>query len=145
MTQETPIKVLSLLGVALVSMAFTFAVTVSNASFTQVYNPIPQGPSPANVMAVLDNVSSSYSNIVYAQLVKPEAPGFAMAGDNLAFAVQGAGSQVANFLGLGPSSEVYSARPQVAGASTKIVVSKYYPATSGGGLGLFSLLMGNNN
>jgi hypothetical protein len=144
MTQETPIKVLSLLGVALVSMAFTFAVTVSNASFTQVYNPIPQGPSPANVMAVLDNVSNSYSNFVYAQLVRPEAPEYAMAADNVAFVAQGADSQISSFLGLG-NQNVYSDRPQVAGASTEVVVSKYYPSSSGGGPGFFSLLMGNSN
>jgi hypothetical protein len=143
MTEETPVKVLSLLGVALVSMAFTFAVTVSNASFAQVYNPIPQGPSPANIMAVLDKVSNSYSNFVYAQLVKPEAPEYAEASDNLAFVAQGAGSQISNFLGLG-SQDVYVARPQVAGASTEIVVSKYYPP-SGGGPGFFSLIMGNSN
>ena len=144
MTQETPAKVLSLLGVALVSMSFMFAVTLSNASFTQVYNPIPDIFSPAKVMAVLDNVSNSYSNFVYDQLVKPEAPGYALAADNLAFIGQGAGHQVSNYLGLG-AQNAHVLRQQVAGASTKVIVSKYYPATSGGGLGLFSLLMGPDN
>ena len=143
MTHETPAKVLSLLGVALVSMSFMFAVTVSNASFTQVYNPIPDILGPAKVMAVLDNVSNSYSKFVYAQLVRPEAPGYAMAADNLAYIGQEAGSQISGYLGLGAQS-VYSLRPQVAGASTRVIVSKYYPS-SGGGTGLFSLLMGPGN
>jgi hypothetical protein len=144
MTQETPAKVLSLLGVALVSLSFMFAVTVSNASFTQVYNPIPDNLGPAKVMAVLDNVSNSYSNFVYAQLVRPEAPGYAMAADNLAFVGQGASEQISNYLGLGAQSS-YVTRPQVAGASTEVIISKYYPVASGGGLGLFSLLMGSSN
>ncbi len=144
MTQETPAKVISLLGVALVSLSFMFAITLSNASFTQVYNPIPDIFGPAKTMAVLDNVSSSYSNFVYAQLVRPESPEFAMAADNLAYIGQEAGSQISNYLGLN-SQSVYSLRPQVAGASTQIVISKYYPATSGGGLGIFSLLMGPSN
>ncbi len=144
MTEETPAKVLSLLGVALVSMSFMFAITVSNASFTQVYSPIPDTLGPAKVMAVLDKVSNSYSKFVYAQLIRPEAPGYALAADNLAFIGQGAGSQISNYLGLG-TQNVYTARPQVAGASTEVIISKYYPAASGGGLGLFSLLMGSNN
>jgi hypothetical protein len=143
MTQETPAKVLSLLGVALVSMSFMFAVSLSNASFTQVYNPIPDVLGPSKVMAVLDSVSNSYSKFVYAQLVRPEAPEYAMAADNLAFIGQGASSQISNYLGLG-AQNVYVARPQVAGASTEVIISKYYP-TSGGGLGIFSLLMGSSN
>jgi hypothetical protein len=142
MTEETPAKVLSLLGVALVSMSFMFAVTLSNASFTQVYNPVPDIFAPAKVMAVLDNVSNSYSNFVYAQLVRPEAPGYAMAADNLAYIGQEAGPQISNYLGLG-AQKVYAIRPQVAGASTEVIISKYYPAASGGGL--FSLLLGPGN
>jgi len=144
MTEETPVKVLSLLGVALVSMSFMFAVTVSNASFTQVYNPVPDIFAPAKVMAVLDNVSNSYSNFVYAQLVRPEAPEYAMAADNLAYIGQEAVPQISNYLGL-DTQKVYAIRPQVAGASTEVIISKYYPATSGGGLGLFSLLLGPGN
>ena len=108
MTEETPAKVLSLLGVALVSMSFMFAVTVSNASFTQVYNPMPDIFAPANVMAVLDNVSNSYSNFVYAQLVRPEAPGYAMAARQ--FGLYWSREQVrrsASFLGLG-AQRVYA-------------------------------------
>jgi hypothetical protein len=141
MTHETPEKVLSLLGAALVSMAFLFAVTVSNASFTQVYNPPPDIFGPAKVMAVLDSVSNSYSNFVYAQFVRPEAPEYAMAWDNLAFVGQGAGSQIAGALGLG---NVGSPVSQVAGASTVDVISKYYPS-SGGGPGMFSLLIGKSD
>jgi hypothetical protein len=143
MTQETPAKVLSLLGISLVSMAFMFAVTISNASFTQVYNPVPDIFGPSKVVAALDNVSNSYSNFVYAQFVRPEAPEYAMAADNLAFIGQNAGSQISNFLGLGQQN-VYADRPEVAGESTEIVTSNLYPS-SGGGMGLFSLLLGNKN
>jgi hypothetical protein len=140
MTEETPAKVMSLLGVALMSLSFMFAVTISQASFTQVYNPIPDAFSPAKVVAVLDNVSNSYSKLVYAQLVRPEAPEYAMAVDNLAFIRDQTGAQISGYLGF-DAQTAYSARPQVAGASTEVVVSKYYPS-SGGGMGIFSLLMG---
>ena len=144
MTQETPAKVFSLLGAALVSLSFMFAVTVSNASFTQVYNPVPDIFAPAKVMTVLDKASNSYSNFVYAQFIRPEAPGFAMAADNLAFIGQEAGPQLSSLLGL-KAQNAYAYRPEVAGASTQVIVSKYYPASSGGGPGLFSLLLGSKN
>lgn len=143
MTQETPAKVLSLLGVALISMSFMFAVTISNSSFTQVYNPIPDTFGQTNAMSVLDNASNSYSKFVYNQLIRPEAPGYAMAIDNLVYIGHEAGSQISNYLGLGDLND-YAKRQQVAGASTKVVISKYYPS-SGGGQGLFSLLVGSNN
>lgn len=146
MTEETPAKVMSLLGTALVSMAFTFAITVSQASFTKVYNPIPDTFAPQNVMAVLDNVSNSYSKAVYANLVEPEAPGYALAADNLAYIGHEAGSQLLSFVGLGDLAQVnqnLAVQPQVAGASTHMVTSKYYPA-SGGGPGIFSLLIGSS-
>ncbi len=144
MTEETPAKVMSLLGVALVSMAFTFAITVSQASFTQIYNPIPDTLSPQNVMAFLDTTSNSFSNAVYKNLVEPEKPGFAMAVDNMSYIGQEVGPQLLSFVGLSGSAEGQVSAPQVAGASTQIVESEYYPS-SGGGLGLFSLLLGSSN
>lgn len=141
LVQETPAKVLSLLGISLVSMAFTFAITLSQASFTKVYSPLPDPVSPPNVMALLDNVSNSFSKAVYANLVAPQAPGFAMAADNLAFIGQEAGPQILSLAGLGRlnSQPAQVAQPQVAGASTQAVVSQYYPASSAEGFSINSL------
>ena len=114
---------MSLLGIALVSLSFMFAVTISQASFTQVYNPIPDVFAPAKVMAALDNVSNSYSNFVYAQLVRPEAPEYAMAVDNLAFIRDQSGAQISGYLGFNAQT-AYAVRPQVAGAYIKGVALK---------------------
>src|SRR5882724_8761398 len=71
LTEETPAKVIGLLSVALTSMFFLFVVTASNADFSGAKNPFPQGPSPANVVAVLDVASNSYSNFLNANLISP--------------------------------------------------------------------------
>jgi hypothetical protein len=100
MTQETPAKVFSLLGTALFSMAFLFAVTLSNASFTQVYNPLPNPLAPANVMAMVDNVSHDYAMFVQTDLVNPGQQSYAMAADNIAFIGQNAGPQLMSMTGI---------------------------------------------
>lgn len=71
MTEESPQKVLSLLGVALVSMSFLFAVTITNASFTKTEMPLPDVFGPQNVVSVLDGAANDYSNFVTAYLVQP--------------------------------------------------------------------------
>ncbi len=120
MTQETPVKVFSLLAVALTSMAFLLAITISNASFSEA-QPLPDVFGPTNAMAVLDNVSNSYSNLLYANFINPAAEQYAFYGDNLAFIAQNAGPQILQLAGLqGLGQAPAAARAQVAGAFTQL-------------------------
>src|SRR6185503_17544755 len=82
LTQETPSKVMGLLAASVASLAFLFAVTISNASFHQVYEPVPDTFGPAKVMAVLDVVSNSYSGFLADNLLGPAQAQFAYVADN---------------------------------------------------------------
>jgi hypothetical protein len=142
MTQETPGKIFSLLGVAMFSLTLMFVVTVSDASFDKVYNPLPQIASPTQVVSALDFASNAYSKFIYANLINPAEQQYAFVSDNVGFVADNAGPQLMAMAGLEGSS-VHSAQPQVAGASTEIITSNLYPS-SGGGFGLFSLILGSN-
>jgi hypothetical protein len=87
MTEETPVKVMGFLSASLLSLAFLFAVTVTDASFSGTATALPQGPfdpgkvvsvlqadpfGPDHLMAVLDNVSSGYTKFLTAYLFEPE-------------------------------------------------------------------------
>ncbi len=124
MTQETPVKVFSLLGLALTSMFFLLAVSATNASFAGVESPFPDPFSPDKVVMVLDNAANAYSRLVYVNLVEPGQADYALAADNLGFIGQEAGPQIMSYLGLdGQNQPIF----EVAGASQQIVVSQYYP------------------
>lgn len=143
LTHETQGKVISLLGAALVSLMFLFAVTVSNAGFQGVQNPLPNPFASAKVVAVLDNVSNSYSKFLYANLINPLGQQYAFVADNVSFVADNAGPQIIQMAGLqnlAESQTAYAMKPQVAGASTQVVYSQYYPSSSGG---VFSLFVGH--
>ncbi len=124
LTQETPAKVLSLVGASLFSMFFLFAVSNTNASFTGTESSLPDIASPARVMSVLDNAANSYSNFVDAYLVKPGVESYAFGKDNLDYIIDEAGPQILAISGFDslvdqPSSQASSA-PRVAGAYTEV-------------------------
>lgn len=89
MTEETPAKVMSLLGVSLFSLAFLFAISASNASFRgpEVMLPDPFNPQP--VVRGLDVVAYNYSQFIHQNLTGPAVASFAFfnqsAADNLAW------------------------------------------------------------
>jgi hypothetical protein len=136
MTEETPAKVLGLLGVALTSMFFLFTVTVSNANFTQTQNAFPDPFSPAKVMAFLDNTSNSYSNFVNANLVQPAQNDYAIYQYNLKYVIDEAGPSILAYTGLSSYAEntAYQAQatPQVAGAFTSQQMATSRQPDSGG-------------
>jgi len=116
---------------------------MGDASFDKVYSPLPQVASPAQVMSMLDYASNGYSKFLYANLITPAQQEFAFVSDNVGFVAQNAGPRIMQMAGLeGTGSQ--AAQPQVAGASTRAVTSDLYPS-SGGGLGLFSLILGSKN
>ncbi|MBI5530431.1 MAG: hypothetical protein HY918_02935 [Candidatus Doudnabacteria bacterium] len=134
MTQETPGKVFSLLGAAFASMFFLFAVTTSNASFEKMEVPFPDVFAPSQVVATLDSVANGYSNFVYANLINPAKQDYAFYADNVSFVAEEAGPsllQIAGLQGLSSPSIAHAENGQVAGASDKIVYSKYYPSSGG--------------
>ncbi len=134
-TNETPVKVLSLLGLAVTSMFFLFAVTVTNASFEQTENPFPVAFAPEQVVAVLDSTANSYSAFLQENLFSPAKKDFAMYADTASFIAENSAPQILHYAGLEGISN-YGRGEQVAGASTERVVSKYYPS-EGGAFGLF--------
>lgn len=129
---------MGLLGAALLSMSFLFAVTFSQASFSQVYQPLPDVFAPANVVASLDQVSHDYAIYVQKTFIARAQSDYALAADNIAFIAQEDGPQFAYMLGLSGSSQS-APQPQVAGASTQINYSPYY-STSNSGFSVDSIL-----
>lgn len=118
LTDETPGKVLGLLGASLVSLSFLFAVSMSNASFSAVYNPLPDPLAPQNVMAVLDNVSHDYAMFINTNLTVPAQQSYALAADNIAFIGQNASYEVASYFG--QQDGLFTVKPMVAGAYTQV-------------------------
>ena len=144
LTEETPGKVMGLLGTAMVSMFFLFAVSVSNANFTQTEKPIPVAFNPDQVVAVLDNAASGYDKFLNDNLFQPAQNSYAVYQYNLAYVIDEAGPGVLAMTGLSSFADATAgaapARPQVAGDSTQVVTSQYYKESSGG---VFSLFFGN--
>lgn len=139
MTQETPAKVCGLLGAAVASMFFLFAVTLTTSN--QV--PFPDPFAPEHVVAALDNVSSGYAMFLDRNLFEPASAQYQFVADNVGFVADNAGPGLASLMGLQGSSEVAqvaTAPPEVAGASDQVVRSQYYPVSSGASM--FSFLLG---
>lgn len=121
MTQETPAKVFSLLGAAMFSMFFLFAVSATNASFTRTESALPNIMAPENVVAALDSIANSYSNFLEANLIQPAEQTFAFVQDNVNYIMDEAGPSILTYTGLSSLAEAVtsSAQPQVAGAFTE--------------------------
>lgn len=130
MTEETPAKVMTLLGVALSSMFFLFVVTFTNASFQQTETSFPNPFAPEKVMAALDGAANSYSNFVAANLTRPLMSDLAFYKANVDWVIDNSDQQILALAGLQPLADAnYNQRsyaPQVAGAYT----SKVQPSPS---------------
>ena len=145
MTNETPAKVMGLLAVSLSSMFFLFAVCVTNANFNQTQNAFPDPFNPAKVVAMVDNVSNSYSNFLSANLFRPAQNSYAIYQYNLAYVMDNAAPSIMAMTGL--QNYAYDSylpgKPTVAGASTQVPSSQVPAASVGGfslGGALYSLL-----
>ena len=142
MTEETPAKVFSLLGVALTSMFFLFAVTATNASFTQTEKSFPTTFNPENVLAVIDSAASGYSKFIGTYVIEPERYSFAVMQYNLNYVIDEASPAILALTGLTALAEInpthLAPRSQVAGAFTRSAVGQGYVAM-GDGLSINSL------
>lgn len=136
LTQETPGKVMGLMGVALFSLAFLFTVSSTDASFSgtqaAVYNPF----SEQSILAALDGTAASYSNFLSANFVAPLMADYEVYGDNLSFAFKESG--LAYALGVeGLMQETHASQSQVAGA---YIASPEYKA-QGGMSSVYSMIL----
>lgn len=141
MTQETPAKVLSWLGVSVASMFLLFAVSYTNSSFTQTEVAFPGTFNPEQVVATLDNVAKAHSEFVAYNVVNPWLESYTILQDNVRYVIDEASPSVLGLTGLTDLASVPSDEPvrsQVAGAFTQENYSEYYPF-EGGGLSVESL------
>lgn len=145
MLEETPAKVLSLLGAALASLAFLFMVSVTDASFEGTLARVPDPLAPEKVVAFVDRTAASYSNFVAANFANPLQFDLALAIDNISWIGSNAKEGAIAMLGLPQQAPSYATitqtKPvgQVAGVRTERKVSSSH---SGGILDtLYSALM----
>lgn len=126
LTDETPGKVMALVGTAMFSLAFMLSVSVSNASFTQTYEPVSDPFSMQNVVATIDNVAGSYSSFLATYLFEPAYETYAIHTQNLGWVMEESG--LAYALGFESSSEAPAiSSGRVAGASTSNIYYYEYP------------------
>lgn len=130
-TNESPEKVMGLLAVSLCSLAFLFAVTASNASFSGTEVRLPDPFNPANVVSMLDYTSNGYARFVATFLTQPAQHDYAYfvnsAQQDFAWVIDNGDQSIADLAGLGdltvqPMSPVVHYAGHVAGASTVHVV-----------------------
>ncbi len=129
--KETPEKVLSLVGAALFSFAFLFAVSATDASLAGTYASIPDPFSPEKVVAVVDNVAQSYSNFLSANFIQPLAVDYKVYGENLVWLAQQSG--VVKFLGLERSEVSLAYKQPVAVLQGKVAGAMIFAPRSNSG------------
>ena len=127
MTEETPAKVLSLLGVSLASMFFLFAVAFTSASFEKQQFAFPDPFNPSRVLATLDQSANSYSRFVAVNMVQPAQESYAVWQDTVAYVIDNADESILAITGLTPLAEVPENQPKVAGAYIQAPPSEYQP------------------
>jgi hypothetical protein len=119
--EETPSKVLSLLGVAMFSLAFMFTVSVSEASFSQTYVSLPDPFGPESVVATVDHTAAGYTSFLNAYLLEPTKQDLSQATEGLAWIWDNSKEDVVVALGLDGVTGVYKdTTGTVAGAYTSI-------------------------
>jgi hypothetical protein len=118
LTEETPGKVMALLGGTLFSLALLFAVNVSGASLGgSTEYALPDPFAPAKVVQAIDNFSAWYSGGLVA-FAEPATMAVKAHTEAMAWAMDEASVPLVRVLGLESLVE-YNSQPQVAGISTK--------------------------
>ncbi|MBI3231640.1 MAG: hypothetical protein HYZ51_00985 [Candidatus Doudnabacteria bacterium] len=113
LTEETPGKVMGLVGVALFSMAILFGVSMSNASFQGAEYALPNPFAPQKVVSVVDTGVQSYANAL-AGFLEPARQAIALHVSEMQWIVSEASPSIARAMGAGSHPKA-----QVAGAFTK--------------------------
>jgi hypothetical protein len=100
MMEETPTKVVSLLGVALTSMALLFMVSTTDASFMGTQAPVPDPFSSDKVVAVVDYAAAGYNSFLQENLFAPAQESYALASDNISWLASNAHDGLVASLGI---------------------------------------------
>lgn len=122
MTHESPGKILSLLGAAVISLFFMTAVSITEVSWQGSSTVSIADPfSPQNVVAFIDQAAWVYSDAAHSTLLDPFADDFALIADNLLWIKDGAEMSLAVAIGLADplpqvSAPLYAPEGRVAGA-----------------------------
>jgi hypothetical protein len=129
LNQETPGKVMALVGTALFSMAFLFSVTVTEASFSGSSVALQENIfQPTTVVAVVDSFTSSYAKFLTANLFAPLSETYAFAADTVNYISDNASEPIVQLAGLDrflqKPVDYGVVRPQVAGASITALTSR---------------------
>jgi hypothetical protein len=118
LVEETPGKVMGLLGAALFSVAFLFAVSASNASFESNQFALPDPFAPGKVVSAIDHMAASYSKML-TNFAQPMQESFAVHVDQAKWILNEASTPLVRTLGLEgsiSSGSVAEPQAQVAGA-----------------------------
>jgi predicted alpha/beta-fold hydrolase len=142
LTEESPAKVMALLGVTLTSMAFLFGVSVSNANFQKTEVALSNPFDPSNVVAVLDNATNAYSKFVAANFTQPLKSDLAFYRDTGHWIIDNSDQQILAMTGLSSLAVYHDPQaPEVAGAYTDVASSDYQSISQGyEPIGLFQVL-----
>jgi hypothetical protein len=116
LTQETPGKVMALLGTAMFSLAFLFTVVSTDSSFSGTPLAVNDPFSIENVVATIDSAAASYDKFLYANLVQPAEETYSLYADNISWLADNSGVTYA--LGFSETETVSQTTGQVAGATT---------------------------
>ncbi len=149
MTQESTGKVMSLLGAALLSLAFLFGAAYTDASFERTEVAMPSPFDPQNVVGFIDHAANSYSNFLYAYVIDSVSYDYALAGENLAWIGSNAKSGLYAMAGIEELPQISSEQlafmnnqPVVAGAYDYVgMVQKSALETQGVLQALYSILV----
>ena len=114
--QETPGKVMGLLGATLFSMALLFSVSLSNASFVSSEYALPDPFAPQKVVSVIDGFAASYSHSL-ANFAAPAKNAMAIHAEGVKWVMAEASNSIVNDLGLNAlAAEQAPTAQKVAGA-----------------------------
>ncbi len=124
MLEETPTKVMSLLGVALASMVMLFMFTATDATFSGSQMSVADPFALDKVVSTIDYASAGYSNFLQANLILPVQDQYAMVSDNVSWIASNAQDGLYAMLGVPQQSDDQTQMAelptagQVAGAHT---------------------------
>jgi len=123
MTEETPGKILGLLGASLASMAFLLMVTATNASFQGSPVSVPDPFGSQNVVAIIDSTAHGYSNFLSANLFQSIQNDIGVFAYNANWVIDNSDNSIVAMLGLQTLANPYGVTPvgtspTVAGAYT---------------------------
>ena len=128
LTEETPGKVMGLVGASLFSLALMLGVSMTDASFSGTQMALVDPFAPEKIMAVVDTAAASYSNLLTINFIQPLVADYKIYGENLSWLAEESG--IAYAMGFesvdsqNASVALVSLEPRVAGVYSKKQVKR---------------------